>query len=775
MSAPAPARLRRRIRVRVHGTVQGVGFRPYVHRLAGELGLGGFVLNDSRGVVLEVEGPDGDVERFLARLGPDAPSLAVIERVATEELEPTCTGGFSIRESPHGDLADAPVAPDAATCERCLSELFDPGDRRFRYPFINCTDCGPRFTIIGGVPYDRPLTTMAGFTMCARCQAEYEDPADRRFHAQPNACPDCGPSLELFDPAGEAVSTADDLDPLAAAGRALHEGRIVAVKGLGGFHLACRADDEAAVAALRARKHREDKPFALMAASIEAAGSLVALGAHERALLSRPERPIVLAPRLAGAAVADAVAPFSRELGVMLPYSPLHHLLLEDAGATLVLTSGNLSDEPIAYRNEDALERLATVADLFLLHNRPIQTRTDDSVVRLVQLGPRACTSFLRRSRGYVPGSLALPDGTPAPLLACGAELKSTFCLAKGQRAWVGHHIGDLENYETLSSFVEGIAHFERLFAVEPAIVAHDMHPEYLSTKYALEREGVELVAVQHHHAHLAACLAEHREPGNAVGAIFDGSGYGTDGTVWGGEFLYGDVGEFRRVGMLMPVRLPGGAHAIRQPWRMACAWLGAALGGEPELPPGLVGMVEESAWRQVQTLVRTGVNSPVTTSMGRLFDAVSALCGLRAAVSYEGQAAVELEAVCDAAERGRYPIELITSAELLVFDPRETVGAIAADLAAGIPVGVVASRFHNTVARGTVQACQQLASAGGTDLVVLSGGVFQNRRLLETAAGDLTAAGLRVLTPERLPGNDGGIAYGQAAVAARRAMALRS
>ena len=775
MSVSTPSRLVRRTRVRVHGTVQGVGFRPYVYRLAGELGLSGFVLNDSRGVLLEIEGCDGAVERFLARLGPDAPPLAVLERVEPEELEPTSAEGFAILESPRGEVADAPVAPDTATCEECLKELFDPADRRFRYPFTNCTNCGPRFTIVRGVPYDRPLTTMAAFTMCEHCQAEYEDPGDRRFHAQPNACPDCGPAVALVDAAREVVSAAGALDPLQAAAWALREGQILAVKGVGGFHLACRADDEGAVATLRVRKHREDKPFAMMASSVEAARSLVELGAQERELLSGPERPIVLASRLADAPVADSVAPGARELGVMLPYSPLHHLLLRDAGTPLVMTSGNVSDEPIAYRDEDALERLATLADLFLLHDRPIQTRTDDSVVRVVEMAASARTSFLRRSRGYVPGSLALPGGTPVPLLACGAELKNTFCLAKGQRAWVGHHVGDLENYETLRSFVEGIEAFQRLFAVEPRVVAHDLHPEYLSTKFAMEREGVELVGVQHHHAHLAACLAEHGELGRAVGAIFDGTGFGTDGTVWGGEFLYGDIADFRRVGMLMPVRLPGGARAIREPWRMAAAWLATALGGEPEIPPGLRGLVEKSSWRQVQALARAGINSPITTSMGRLFDAVAALCGLRATVNYEGQAAIELEAVCDPAERGRYPIDLERSGEAVVLDPRETVSAVAAEVRAGIPVGVIASRFHNTVARGTVQACQLLASAAATELVVLSGGVFQNRRLLQTAAAGLDAAGLRVLTPERLPCNDGGIAYGQAVVAARRMTSGRS
>jgi hydrogenase maturation protein HypF len=771
----APA-ARRRASVRVEGTVQGVGFRPYVYRLAGELGLDGFVLNDAHGVLIEVEGTPAVVAEFVARLAVEAPPLARVEHVRAEDREPTGAVGFAIRESPRDGVPDAPVAPDSATCADCLAELLDPADRRFRYPFTNCTNCGPRFTIVRGVPYDRPFTTMAGFTMCERCQAEYDDPGDRRFHAQPNACPVCGPSVALVDGGGSPVAAgvgggARDgaprgaRDAVAAAAAAIRAGQILALKGIGGFHLACRADDEEAVARLRARKHREDKPFAVMAPDLETAHTLVSLDPVAEALLLGPERPIVLAPRRDGARVAGAVAPGSPELGVMLPYSPLHHLLLADAGTTLVMTSGNVSDEPIAYGDEDARERLAGIADLFLVHDRPIQTRTDDSVARVVA----GRTTFLRRSRGYVPASISLPGGVERPVLGCGAELKSTFCLAKGERAWVGHHIGDLKNYETLRSFQEGVAHFERLFAVVPSVVAHDLHPQYLSTRYASEREGVELVAVQHHHAHLAACLAEHGSAGPALGAIFDGTGYGEDGTVWGGELLLGDLASFRRVGMLLPVRLPGGERAIRQPWRMACAWLTVAGDGPPALPRALRGRVDERAWRQVADLARTGVASPLTTSMGRLFDAVAALCGLRPEVNYEGQAAIELEAACEPTELAPYPLPLEGGGELLVLDPRETIEAVAADIARGASVGAVATRFHAAVAAATVAACARAASEHGVDRVALSGGVFQNRRLLSETAAGLEAAGLQVLVPERLPCNDGGIAYGQVAVAAAR------
>jgi hydrogenase maturation protein HypF len=744
-----------RVRARVEGTVQGVGFRPYVYRLAGELGVAGHVLNDSRGVVVEVEAPAETVDRFLARLVADAPPLAHVERVVPELVEETGETGFAIRASSGRGEPDAAVTPDSATCPDCLAELFDPGDRRFRYPFINCTNCGPRFTIVRAVPYDRPNTTMAGFTMCEACRREYEDPADRRFHAQPNACPECGPTIRTLPAAP---------DPLAAVVAALHEGAVAAVKGLGGFHLACVASDEQAVARLRARKHREDKPFALMVPDLVAARRLVELSEPAATLLLSRERPIVLLPRRADGAVAPSVAPASRELGLMLPYSPLHHLLVADVGRPLVLTSGNVSDEPIAYRDADAVSRLSEIADVFLLHDRPIETRTDDSVVRVDARRPR----MLRRSRGYVPASIALPVETPEPLLACGAELKNTFALARGDRAWVGHHIGDLENYETLRSFSEGIEHFKRLFALAPSVVAHDLHPEYLSSKYAGDLEGVRLVGVQHHHAHLAACLAEHGETGPALGAIYDGTGYGGDGTVWGGELLLGDLSGFERVGLLSPVRLPGGEAAIRQPWRMGCSWLSEAVDGPPRLPERLRGRVELSAWEQVGALTQSGVASPLTTSMGRLYDAVAALCGLRTAVNYEGQAAVELEACCDPSERSSYSLPLTGGQPgPLVLDARPTIAELARDLDTGAEVAVVAARFHNAVAAATAGACARLAAREGTETVVLSGGVFQNRRLLDGTSALLSEAGLRVLTPERLPPNDGGIAYGQLAVAA--------
>ncbi len=805
-----------RTRARVQGTVQGVGFRPFVYRLAREEQLGGYVLNDEHGVLLEVEGDPDAVRRFLTRLRSDAPPLASIDAVSSDALAPRHEREFRILESARtGGTSDAPVTADWATCPDCLAELTDPGDRRHRYPFINCTNCGPRFTIVRGVPYDRELTTMAPFSMCAACRREYDDPADRRFHAQPNACPECGPSVRLIeggsgagagagrtggglvragrdsaeagrDSAGAGRDSAGAGDPIGDLAERLAAGAIAAVKGLGGYHLVCDAAHEDAVAALRARKHREDKPFALMASGVQAARALIELGPEQERLLCSGQRPIVLGRRRPGARVAAAVAPGAPELGVMLPYTPLHHLLLADFGAVggggdaaLVMTSGNISDEPIAYEDDDALARLRGIADLFLVHDRRIATRTDDSVARIASVAGRLRPLMIRRSRGYVPGHLPLPGGAGAPpLLACGAEQKSTFCVAKGGRAWVSHHIGDLEHEATLRAFTDGIAHFQALFAVTPAVVAHDLHPDYLSTRYALERDGLRLIGVQHHHAHLAACLAEHgvaAEP--AVGAIFDGTGYGSDGTVWGGELLAGGVGDVQRAGRLWTVRMPGGAAAVRQPWRMARAWLDAAYdeprgeaGETPPLPRRLAGAVDPAGWAAMGRIGASAEFSPVTSSMGRLFDAVGALCGLVAEASYEGQAAVELEAAAwRAGGRGddRYEIELRPGDDGLIIDPRRAVRAIAEDLEGAADADLVAARFHAGLARVTVDAVTAVAGERGLGSVVLSGGVFQNRLLLESVAAGCAAAGLRVLVPERLPPNDGGISYGQAAVAA--------
>jgi hydrogenase maturation protein HypF len=746
------------VAVRVDGVVQGVGFRPYVFRLAEEHGLAGLVGNDVHGVFVEAEGTPEAVARFLEDLPAEAPPLARVESMTVRDVRAAGERAFTIVASDPAGAPDALVSADGATCEACLAELRDPADRRHRYPFITCTHCGPRFTIVRGVPYDRPLTTMAGFAMCAACQAEYDDPRDRRFHAQPNACPACGPQVELI---GAPVPRAA-ADAVAAAARLLREGAIVAVKGLGGYHLACRADDERAVATLRARKHREDKPFALMVANVSAARALVHLDDDEKRLLTTPARPIVLVARRATARVAAAVAPRSGELGVMLPYTPLHHLLLGDAGCPLVLTSGNVSDEPIAYRDADAGSRLAPLADAFLVHDRPIHTRVDDSVARVAAGRPR----MLRRSRGLVPESVTLPGGAGCDhLLACGAELKSTFCVARDGRAWVSHHIGDLQDAATMGSFTEGVAHFERLFAVRPRLVVHDLHPDYRSTVYALEREGVATLGVQHHHAHLAACLAEHGEHGPAVGAIYDGSGLGTDGTIWGGELLVGDARGFTRAGHLRTVALPGGDRAVAEPWRMACTWLVAAGGDEPPpLPRTLRGTVDPQRWAVVARMARTGFAAPLTSSMGRLFDAVAALCGVRATVRYEGQAAVELEALADPDERAAYALPFGGDC---VLDARPAIRAVAADLQDGVPVASVAARFHHGVAEATADVCATAARAAGVDRVVLSGGVFQNRLLLETTRTRLVQRGLRVLIPERLPCNDGGISYGQAAIAA--------
>jgi hydrogenase maturation protein HypF len=839
-----PASARRRVRVRVEGVVQGVGFRPHVYRLARELALGGVVRNDERGVLVEAEGSGEAIEAFLPRLVCEAPPLAVVESIHVVPAVPTGERGFAIVASARGGEAVVPVTPDGAVCADCLAEVLDPADRRYRYPFATCTNCGPRYSIVLGVPYDRARTTMASFALCDACRAEYEDPADRRFHAEPIACPACGPVARLLRADGTPTDAAcggevrpvDDeapgdaawpgRDAVAAAAAALRAGRIIAVKGLGGYHLACRADDEAAVATLRARKHREDKPFALMAPDLATVAALVALTPADERLLESPLRPILLAPRrdhctsglayrgesgsdrraapIAPARVAPSVAPRSADLGVMLPSTPLHHLLLRDAGCgALVMTSGNRSDEPIAHEDEDALARLAGIADLFLVHDRPIHVRTDDSVVRAV--GGRRPV-WVRRSRGAVPGRTPLPLAAPRPLLAMGGELKSTCCVAKGRRAWVGHHIGDLQSWETLQAFRQSVAHLERLFDVTPQLVAHDAHPDYRATVEAhvvAEARGIDRLAVWHHHAHLAATLAEHGETGPAVGAIFDGAGLGPDGTVWGGELLVGDLAGFERAGRLHDVRLPGGDRAAREPWRMACAWLAAAApgGGVATTPPSaLRAHVARRSWQAVAALARGDANdaaAPTTTSIGRLFDAVAALAGLRAVATYEGQAAAELEAAAAVgtsadrapatldgvrfaaqsaparatapnAQRAAYPFPLTRNPDgTLTLDARETILAVARDAAGGATPAEIAARFHHALARATAAACERIARERGLATVALGGGVWVNRLLLQLTTTELQQRGLRVLVPERLPPGDGGLAYGQAAIAA--------
>ncbi len=756
-----------RTSIRVEGVVQGVGFRPFVYSLATRLGLAGWVGNDVDGVFAEVEGPAEHIRDFLAALERDAPPLAQVERVSAQPMTPDGRPGFAIVASDMAGRRRALVSADSATCADCLRELADPADRRSGYPFINCTNCGPRFTIVRDVPYDRPLTTMAGFAMCAACAAEYHDPANRRFHAQPVCCPACGPRLTLLAADGTELASPEGTPegPLAGAVAALAGGLVLAVKGLGGYHLAVDAASEKATALLRARKHREDKPFAVMVADVAGARALCEVDDLAASMLTSARRPIVLLRRRAAAPGGDllaaAVAPGNRQLGLMLPYTPLHHLLLRDFGRPMVLTSGNVSDEPIAYQDGDALARLGSIADAFLTHDRPIHIRTDDSVVRPF----RGREAVLRRSRGYVPEPLAVATRFVRPVLACGAELKNTFCLGRGDRAFLSQHVGDLENYETLRSFTEGIGHLRRLFDVEPQIVAHDLHPEYLSTKYALGQDDCVLAGVQHHHAHIASCLADNGEAGPVIGVAFDGTGYGTDGTIWGGEFLLADLADAERAGHLAGVPMPGGAAAIRQPWRMAAAYLDAAFPGG--LPAGLdVAARNSGAWPDVLTLARRGVNAPQTSSAGRLFDAVAALLGVRDCINYEGQAAVELEQLAATSRHDPYPAA-ITRDEPLTVAGSDLIRAAATDLLAGVPREVIGARFHRGVAAMIGEVCGLLSDRSGLGTVALSGGVFQNLLLLGTVVDLLEGRGFRVLTHSRVPPNDGGISLGQAVVAA--------
>jgi hydrogenase maturation protein HypF len=715
-----PPLLERR-RVRVTGVVQGVGFRPFVHALADRHSLAGHVRNDGGVVITEVEGPPDALARFAAALSAEAPPLA---RVASVEIEPVpATGarGFEIRTSTGAPAPGAtPLPPDVATCDECLRELFDPANRRYRHPFITCTHCGPRFTIVKGLPYDRARTTMAAFPMCEHCAAEYEDPYDRRHHAETICCPDCGPRLGMALEDAVAV---------------LRDGGIVAIKGLGGYHLACDATSERAVARLRERKQREAKPLAVMSAQPE---RLVRLSAAERALVDSPARPIVIAARRPGSGLAPSVAPASRWVGVLAPYTPLHHLLIADLARPLVMTSGNLTDEPICIEDGEARRRLRGLADAFLDHDRPIHRRCEDSVVR---------AAFpIRRSRGHAPDWLALPVPARRPLLAAGAELKATFCIARDDRAWLSAHLGDLDAPAAREAFVADVELALDALALRPELIACDLHPDYASTRWALEQDA-ELVRIQHHHAHAAACLAEHGETAPALALVFDGTGLGTDGTLWGGELLRCDLEGFERLAHLEAVPLPGGEAAIHEPWRIAAAYLERA--GRP---------VPYVRWPTVRQSLRVG--APLTSGAGRLFDAVAALvCGFEH-VSFEGQAAIALEELAGETTAAAYRCRIADG----VIHGSDLVAAVHDDLAAGREPAVIAAAFHEGLAAAAVGACE-LAGAPAT--VALSGGSFQNLRLLRTIERGLTARGFRVLTHHLVPPNDGGISYGQAAIAA--------
>jgi hydrogenase maturation protein HypF len=749
-----------RYRVFVEGIVQGVGFRPFVHQLARAGDLKGYVTNTAQGVEMEVEGEEDRLEVFFRTLLESPPPLARITALKKISVPLKEDGkGFVIRESSVQGERSALITPDTATCPDCLRELRDPLDRRYRYPFINCTYCGPRYTIIRDIPYDRPHTTMASFIMCRECAAEYHSPEDRRFHAQPNACPKCGPRVYLHDREGRPLNSSE---PIRDAARLLHEGRILAVKGLGGFHLAVDAVQEEAVRRLRALKHREEKPLALMARDVEAVTAFAWVDEEDRDILESPERPIVLLRKKEPNPIAPSVAPTNRYFGVMLPYTPLHHLLMDYGFIALVMTSGNLSEEPICRENDEAFRRLQGIADFYLIHDREIYLRCDDSIVQKVGREMRV----LRRSRGFVPVPIFLKEPL-LPILACGAELKNTVCLTKGDRAFLSQHIGDLETMETLEFFQQTIEHLKRILEIEPQIVAYDLHPDYLSTRFALERKGVRLIGVQHHFAHMVSGMAEHGLKEKVIGLSLDGTGYGLDGQIWGGEVLVGDLSSFERKGHLEYLPLPGGTKAIREPWRMAISYLYKAYGDDfyrLDLP--VINRRPKGQREILGRMIRRRINSPLTSSCGRLFDGVAALIGLREVVAFEGQAAMELEMIQDPAETSFYPNEVSSEEGRYLIRPAPIIRAVVEDLRRGISPARISRRFHLTLMEVFTRICLILREESGIEKVVLSGGVFQNRTFLAGMEERLKQEGFQVYSQVRVPTNDGGIALGQAVAA---------
>jgi hydrogenase maturation protein HypF len=757
------------MRVAIRGAVQGVGFRPFVYRLAAEMKLPGWVLNSPQGVFIEVEGEKADLESFLLRLQRERPSPSYIQSLEFSFLDPVHFKGFEIRRSESAGARSTLILPDIATCAECLSEVLDPAARRYRYPFTNCTHCGPRFTIIEALPYDRCNTSMKSFEMCPDCRKEYEDPLDRRFHAQPIACPACGPALQLWDRAGAILSECDDA--LREAADAIRRGRIVALKGLGGFHLLADARSPSAVDTLRRRKRREEKPFALMYPSLEDVRGDCAVSELEARLLAAPESPIVLLSRRQGTVrrhIADTVAPSNPYLGVMLPYTPLHHLLMREIGFPVVATSGNLSDEPICIDERDALNRLGGVADLFLVHNRPIVRHADDSIVRMM-MGREL---ILRRARGYAP--LPVDCGRTFPgVLGVGAHLKNTVALSVGESVFVSQHVGDLENREASRAFERVICDFRRLYRTDPARIAADMHPDYLSTRFARD-SGIPLIQIQHHFAHVAACMAENEIDGRVLGVSWDGTGYGSDGTVWGGEFLLTDEKSYTRVATFRKFRLPGGASAVKEPRRTALGVLyemmGDAVFGRKDLNPVLA--FRDSEIKVLARMLQNGIHSPWTTSAGRLFDAAASLAGLRQRMRFEGQAAMELEfAVGPDGTDEVYPFSLkrpdpgvAGEGVLFIADWEPMMEALLGDARDQIPLARIAGKFHNTM----VEIIIETARSVGEERVILTGGCFQNRYLTERSVQRLQTEGFKPYWHQRIPPNDGGISLGQVVAASR-------
>ncbi len=744
--------------IAVNGTVQGVGFRPFVYGLASRLELRGFVKNQASGVTIEVEGEAAPLDQFLNSLVSDSPPLAHIDRLTWQRQFPIGDRQFRIESSECGALGPIAISPDIATCGQCLAELFDTRDRRYRYPFINCTNCGPRLTIVTSAPYDRERTTMAGFEMCPACRAEYENPADRRFHAQPTACPVCGPALKILDSTGNAIETSDPVDLIVEV---LREGKIAAIKGIGGYHLACDAGNSAAVGKLRGAKRRDEKPFAAMVRDIDQAAVLCEMDDCEQELISSAHRPIVLMRKRSRINIANEIAPGNPFLGVMLPYTPLHHLLMHDMGAPLVMTSGNRSDEPIAIDEDGAIEQLTGIADVFLIHNRPIHVRCDDSVTRIVG----GIESPIRRSRGYAPASIPLPIACPAPILAVGGQLKATFALGDDRRAILSHHAGDLDHFEGFEAFKRDIALYEQLFSLTPAIIAHDLHPDYASTRYAMERDDIRRIAIQHHHAHMASCMAENGLDEPVIGVTFDGSGLGTDGAIWGGEFLVGDYRGFDRAAHLQYVGLPGGEKAIHEPWRMAAAHLMDANAGCAAFEK----RIDAGSLRTIRAMLSRRFNSPPTSSIGRLFDAVASLIGLRDTVSYEGQAAMELEWLASSVPAdGSYSFEIDdANPGIIIINVHPLIRAVAKDVDAGVDPARIARRFHSTLVAMISQVCAQIRKTAGIDAVVLSGGVFMNSLLSVETSDRLSSDVFRVYRHRLVPPNDGGLSLGQIAIAA--------